>query len=122
MTITHVPATIPDLAPDETGYLVNGTQHAAVRLYRSPGAAASSHGIAASAVAVTADGDPVLTGTLALIEGHASASCLKADLLGTDGKLDAAKSHAVKDSAIVGALTEMMALLAQEAAFTASGL
>lgn len=120
--MNYTPVTIPGLAPDETGYLVNGTQHAAVRVYRSPGAAASMHGLAASAYAVNADGTPQLSALLSAIEGHASASCTKADLLDATGALDVAKADAIKASAILGALTEMQALLAQEAAFSAAGV
>lgn len=120
--MNYAPVTIPDLAPDETGYLVNGTQHAAVRVYRSAGAAASMHGLAASAYAVNADGTPQLSALLSAIEGHASASCPKADLLDATGALDVASADAIKASAIDGALTEMLALLAQEAAFSAAGV
>lgn len=120
--MNYVLASIPDLAPDETGYLVNDVQYAAVRIYRSPGAAASMHGLAASAYAVNADGTATLTALLTSIEGHASASCAKTDLLDETGSLDTAKSDAIKDSAIEGALREMMGLLAQEAAFEAAGV
>lgn len=121
MTIEYQLQVIPGLAPDEIGYLINGVQCAAVRLMRAAGAAASMFAVTASAFALEADGTPTLTATGAVIEDWHTASCAKADLL-VDGVLSPAKVEQIKTQAIEQALTEMMGLIAAEAAFTDMGV
>lgn len=107
---------VPNLSPDEIGYIVSGIHRAAVRLTRANGAAPSMHAITACAYAVDAQGLPILTATLGSIEGSHTASCIKAELV-INGQLDTDKVEALKRQAIEGALTEMVGLVIAEQAF-----
>lgn len=115
MNIDYAPFALPGLAPDETGYQVNGGQCAAVRLTRANGAAVHMFGFTAVAFAMESDGTPTLTADIKTIEAAHTVSCRKVDLL-EDGQLSQAKVDDMKDRAINNALAEMMGLLAVEAA------
>lgn len=116
--LTYETISITNLAPDETGYLINGTQHCAVRLSRAAGAAASMFGFTACAFALESDGLPTLTAMAGSIEGWFTVSCPKADLL-VAGNLSMVKIDELKDQALIGAMVQMMSLIAQESAFAA---
>lgn len=112
---------IPDLAPDEVGYLVEGVMYASVRLSRSAGAAPHVFGVTAIAFAVNADGTPLITAAGKTLEVPFTHSCVKVDLL-LDGVVSLDKVDDIKRIATEGALTGILTAIASEAAFDNIGI
>lgn len=104
-------AKLPDLAPDETGYQVQG-YYASVRFSRGAGADAGTFAITCCAFARDRVGKPYLKADGLPIEGAFTASCPKKDLLG-----NSAKVNEVRQTALDGALREMLAHVAENVAF-----
>jgi hypothetical protein len=103
---------LPDLAPDETGYLLNGQYYAAVRFAR--GAGADRHMFAVTCMAFARDqlGKPYLNADGLPLEGVGTASCEKAELVA-----DAGRADAVRQAAVDLAARELLALIAENVAF-----
>lgn len=105
---------LPNLSPDETGYLVNGQFYAAVRFARGQGAARSSFAISVMAYARDFDGKPYLDAFGQAIEGAFTSAVDKAELVA-----DPTLVERIRERALDGALREMLALIAENVAFEA---
>jgi hypothetical protein len=103
---------LPDLAADETGYLVEGKYYAAVRFARGDGTSKHMFGLSAFAFARDQAGKPYLTAMGLPIEGAFSASCEKKELLA-----NTKKTEEVRAAALDGALRDMLAHIAENVAF-----
>lgn len=103
---------LPDLSADEKGYLVEGKYYAAVRYARGDGAAAHTFGVTCFAYARDQVGRPYLNAMGTAIEGAFTCSCDKKDLISNNKKV-----NEVRDSALDGALREMLAHIAENVAF-----
>lgn len=102
---------IPDLAPDEEGYEVQG-YYASVRFSRGAGADKHMFGITCCAFARDAVGKPYLTAEGLPVEGRFSASCQKKDLVGNPDKVTDLRAMALD-----GALRDMVSHIAENVAF-----
>jgi len=107
---------LKDLAPDETGYEVNG-YHAAVRFARGAGADTSMFGITCCAFARDINGRPYIDKMGLAIEGVSTASCAKDDLITKKGSTENTRALALD-----GALRDMLAKIAENAAFEQLGM
>lgn len=103
---------LPDLAADETGYLVEGKYYAAVRFARGDGSAKHMFGLSAFAFARDQTGKPYLTAMGLPIEGAFSASCDKKELVANNKK-----TEEVRAAALDGALRDMLTHIAENVAF-----
>lgn len=102
---------LPDLSPDEEGYEVHG-YYASVRFSRGAGSDKHTFGVTCCAYARDATGKPYINAAGTAIEGAFSMSCSKHDLLS-----DSSRVNDVRAAALDGALREMLAHIAENAAF-----
>lgn len=112
LTVPKVVVELSGLAPDETGYLVDDKYYAAVRFARGDGASPHMFGVTCMAYAMDEVGRPYLNSQGVAIEGAFSASCEKKELLSNSGQADI-----VRNTALDGAIRDMLAHIAENVAF-----
>ena len=103
---------LPELSPDETGYLINNQFYAGVRFARGLGADKHMFSVTCMAYARDADGRPYLNAAGVPLEGAFTASCEKSELVA-----DPSKADAIRAQALDGAARGMLALIAENVAY-----